>query len=115
MSRTVISPVKRWPGSVVLADPLTFPQFIAWKDAILSAPERAADYARYNAALLPGICACVEKWALAGLGQPTAETFPATPPGDVDHLLGWLTHEINKIVTGADEVDPKSPPPSTAG
>lgn len=115
MGRTITSPVKRWPGTVTLAEPLTFPQFIAWKDAITGAPERAADYARYNAALLPGVCACVERWNLEGLGPLSPETFPATPPADADRLLGWLTREINQIVLGADSTDPNSPPPSTAG
>ena len=34
MSKVITSPVKRWPGSVTLADPLTFPQYAAWRNAL---------------------------------------------------------------------------------
>ena len=106
MSRTVTSPVKRWPGTVTLADPLNFPQYIAWKDAIKSAPDPAADYDRYCAALLPGVIACVEVWSLEGIGTPTPDTFPAVPPLDRDQLLVWLIRNIRGVINATDAPDP---------
>jgi hypothetical protein len=82
MSRVIQSPVKKWAGSVTLADPLTFPAFIAWNDAMRDAhqyratDEKPGDYLRYSAAVLPGILACVEKWELKGFSP---DPFPATP------------------------------------
>jgi hypothetical protein len=115
VSRTISSPVRKWPGTVTLADPLTFPQYLAWKDAIESALGIKDDYTRHSAALLPGLCACVETWGLEGLGALTPETFPASPRRASDALLTWLVREINRGITEADEPDPNSPPPSTAG
>jgi hypothetical protein len=115
MSRTITSPVKRWPGTVTLADPLNAVQFIAWRNAMKGAPDPAADYDLYCLALLPGVCACVERWDLEGLGQLSPETFPYTPRSDADPLLGVLVRELRRIVQGIDAPDPNSPPPSMAG
>lgn len=106
MSRLITSPVKKWPGTVTLADPLTFPQYIAWKDAIAGAPDPKEDFTRYCAALLVGICACVEKWNLEGLGQLSPETFPASPRRASDQLLTWLVREIDRQIMAADDTDP---------
>ncbi len=115
MGRVITSPVKRWPGTVTLAEPLNVMQFIAWKDALKGAPDLAVDYDRYCAALLPGVCACVEKWGLEGLGQLSPETFPYTPRAEADELLAWLVRDIRRVVAGIDTPDPNSPPPSTTG
>ena len=102
MGRVVTSPVKRWAGTVTLADPLTFPQFIAWRDAVLSAQQHAGDSLAYMAALLPGLLACVEKWELKGF-DPTA--FPATPRDSSNKLLAFLLREISAIANEAGEDD----------
>lgn len=102
MSKVITSPVKRWPGSVTLADPLTFPQFIAWRDAVRAASEHRGDLLRYSEALLPGVRACVEKWELANF-KP--DPFPATPRQSSDRLLAWLVREINAIASAGDDED----------
>ena len=109
-------PSARYGGSVELHDPLTFPQYLAWKDAVDTAePHRGegGNYTLYCQALLPGICACVEKWELtdkqsgASLGALTPATFPATPRISSDKLLAWLVGGIGSLVSEADETDPK--------
>lgn len=115
MSRTIQSPIARWPGTVVIADPLNATQYIAWRDAVKAAPDQQDDYDRYCAALIPGVCACVEKWGLEGLGQLSPETFPYTPRQDADALLALLVRHIRHMVLGIEVPDPNSPPPSTAG
>jgi hypothetical protein len=55
-------------------------------------------------AWLPGICACVEKWELQGLGQLSPETFPASPRTSSWELFGWLHREIVALVMEADEL-----------
>ena len=110
MGRVLQSPVKRWAGTVTVADPLTFTQFIAWNDALREAhqhkaiDEKPGDYLRYCAALLPGVLACVEKWELKGFSP---SPFPATPRDSSDKLLAWLLREIGAIASEGGEDDPK--------
>jgi len=99
---------------VELCDPLTYPQYIAWNDAVDKAtPHRQENYILYCAELLPGICACVEKWELkdnstgASLGTLTPANFPASPRKSADSLLAWLVTGIAALVAEADETDPK--------
>lgn len=108
MSRVIVSPVARWAGSVTLADPLTFPQLAAWQQAVQAASaavERGAVQAEADGALLAGVCACVERWELAGLpAAVTPETFPATPRVASGRLLRWLIEQITALIVEADDV-----------
>ena len=105
MSKTITSPVKRWPGAVVLSDPLNYPQSIAIEEALETArtieDKRSA---AYRNALLPGICACVEKWEIEGLGQLTPDNFPSTPIVSSSLLVAWLLGEIVKLFRDGDEI-----------
>ena len=88
-----------------MADPLTFPQYIAWRDAIREAQPHKGDSLRYAAALLPGVLACVEKWDLKGF---TPSPFPATPRDSSDKLLTFLVREIGTLANeGGEDDDPK--------
>ena len=106
MSKLITSPVKRWPGSVTLADPLSFPQVFAFEDALAEATKLGEDITveRQYYALLPGVCACVEQWNLDGLGRLTAETFPATPRKSATQLLSWLMEEVSGLFREAEEI-----------
>ena len=102
MPKTITSPVEKYPGSVTLADPLNYPQYLAWKAAINSARDCGDDVDARLMKLLPGICVCVSEWKLEGLGQLAPDTFPATPRMAAMELAGWLVREITSIVTGTD-------------
>lgn len=122
MGKIITSPIKRFAGTVTLADPLTYPQLIAWEDCIDRArahePEpdaqdsekslRYVDIARrprLSQIMLPGIIACVEKWELAGFPENvTEETFPSTPRISAGLLLVWLIDEINKLYDETGEI-----------
>ena len=105
MSKRISSPSSRWPGSVTLSDPMTLPQALAWEKAIRATQATAgeATLTDVNYALLPGICACVEKWELEGLGQLTPDTFPATPRRKSIELFNWLVSEITQVYVGEEE------------
>ena len=105
MSKRVLSSSPRWPGAVVLADPMTLPQALSWEKAIRSAQMNpdTATFTDLNYAILPGICACVEKWELEGIDNPTPETFPATPRKQSIELITWLMNEISRIYNGEEE------------
>lgn len=100
MSKIVICPVKKWPGSVVLADPLTFPQLFAFEDARAEVVEKQDQLSRdqLDGLWIPGILACVEKFELQGLPeQITPATFPASPRIASAKLISWLLREITAI------------------
>ena len=107
MSKVITSPVKKWPGSVTLSDPLTVPQAMAFEESLaLARAEENQEITRAKIAglLLPGICACVEKWELEGLGIVTPENYPATPKLASALLLAWLMKEITELFNEADEI-----------
>lgn len=107
MSKVITSPVKKWPGTVTLADPLSFPQYLAWRDALRAARDYlteagdAAQQDEYDLRLLPGIVGCVEKW---GLTDFNPNPFPATPRIASAKLIVWLVNEMAAIVNEADDV-----------
>jgi len=111
MSKTITSPVKRFLGTVTLSDPLTYPQVIAVEDALDEAREVAKSaetgelhMSRIRKAVLPGICSCVEEWNLAGFGQLTPETFPASPRKSADELVAWLQGEVIALFSEQDDI-----------
>ena len=106
MSKIISSPSKRWPGSVKLADPLTFPQLFGFQDA-LDAARAVTDGndARLNHALLVGIIPCVEEWNLANFPTPvTPDNFPATPMRAAGQLITWLIRELTELFGDAAEI-----------
>lgn len=112
MSKTIVSPVKEFPGSVELPDYLTFPQALAYEQSIGATQALFAEaledseqeeeeektvtvsQLRYDAAMLEAVCVCVEKWNLEGLGQLAPDTFPSTPRRASKELVAWLYEEI---------------------
>lgn len=110
MSKVITSPVRKWPGTVTLAEPMTFPQYIAWRDAMkqaqayLTEKGEAAMQAEYDQILLAGLRPCVEAWGLNSGFTP--EPFPATPRAASSKLIAWLIRETSAIANAADDTDP---------
>lgn len=107
MSKVITSPIERFSGTVVLSDPLTYPQVFAFEDA-LGAVRELGDEAtarRTYYAILPGILACVEEWHLEGVpAKPTRDTFPASPGDSAARLLAWLLNEVTALNDEAKNV-----------
>jgi len=103
MSKIIQSPVKRWPGTITIAEPLTMPQYMAWLDCNEAA--KASDNNQKRPAIfLPGILAVVEKWELANFPvAPTVDTFPASPAISAIKLIAALVGEIWEVVNAEDE------------
>jgi len=103
------SPVARFPGEIALPDALTFPQFAAWRDAVMSAQDKlkqnAGDFGGSDAALLPGILAIVAEWHIERLPSPlTADNFPATPRRSSNALVAWLVSCISGLVSEEEDI-----------
>jgi len=114
MSKVISSPVSKWPGSVTLSDPLTFSQYISWRDGMQAAAryvvEKGPDakQAEYDQLVLAGVRPAVEKWGLNSGFTP--DPFPATPRAASSKLIAWLVAEVSAIANEADEAvaDPNS-------
>ena len=108
MSKRVLSPSPRWPGAVVISDPLTLPQALSLEKAVRTAQQLEGDitFTDVNNAMLPGILACVEIWELEGLDP---NKFPASPRKESRDLINWLIKEIMLVYTGEEEkADPNA-------
>jgi len=109
MSKKIESPVDRFPGHVILSDPLTYPQVFAFEDAIKAANEQREkdpeNFGRMFYCWLPGILPCVEEWHIKGIPEhPTQDTFPATPRLAAANLMGWLVGELTVLQVEAEVV-----------
>ena len=107
MSKVITSPVKRFSGTVVLSDPLTYPQVFAFQDTLEAIEELGKDahYLRVQYAALPGILKCVEEWHLENVPEhPQIESFPASPRNSAARLLSWLFREITALNDEAENV-----------
>lgn len=105
MPKVIKSPVKKFKGSVTLSEPLSFPQVIAFQDAIEAASKlENITWQRLRFTLLPGILACVEKVEISGIDEaPTVDSFPATPLKECGELVDWLREEITSLLTDEEE------------
>jgi len=108
MSKVITSPVKRYSGTVTLHDPLTFPQSIAFEDALESvrALGDTATLSKIRYAFLPGVLACVESWSLNGgfPERPALDTFPSTPKAPIGELIEWLIAEVSALYRDSEDV-----------
>jgi hypothetical protein len=110
MSKRVSSPSPRWPGAVIFADPMSLPQALSWERAIRDVKLLGDDITMtdINYVILPGICACVEKWELEGIENPP-NPFPASPRKQSRELVDWLIGEITIIYSGEEaKADPNA-------
>lgn len=124
--KRIESPSKRWPGYVILHDPLTLEMVFTIEDAQDKATELEPSKflqkigesgvtigttwsSRSDALLIPTFEKCVSEWHLEGFpDKPNVDNFPASPRRDVRLLIDWLWEEINKIYTGETEVPNES-------
>ncbi len=105
MSKIIVSPVPRFPGSVTLWDPLTEPQCVVIERALADAQKRNSEEppptrSELDAILAPAVLQCVEKIDL----KDWPGYFPATPKVSSARLLGWLIEEILKLYQEAEEI-----------
>jgi hypothetical protein len=107
LSKTIVSPVKLWPGEVILSDPLTFPQVFAIEDVteLIQKDRENITERRAEGLWIPAILACVEEFHLDNFPEhPTFETWPASPDLSRVKLISWLIGEITNLFKEANEI-----------
>jgi len=108
MSKKITSPVKRWGGSVTIADPLTLPQAMAIEAAIKKNGENEGGkitWTRIDSNTLEAVLPCVEVWELHDFPDNVSlENFPASPRKASHDLVEWLFKEVFAVYLGEMEI-----------
>ncbi len=114
------SPIPQFPGEVYLIEPPTLPVVSSFEQAIFAGRKLLNEYtpegqtlpvglsqSRYYCEVLPGIFACVERFAVKGIPEnPTIENFPYKPRQAAERFVGWLIREIEKYIDEDDQIPP---------
>lgn len=109
MMKRIESPVKKWPGYVLLKDPIPLVDVVRFEKAVRAGGEEKS-LSEYQNELLPAIFPCVSEWHLnsAFPENVTVETFPGTPRKDSAKLIAVLVDGIVEIYKGDEETDPNA-------
>jgi hypothetical protein len=98
------SPVKRYPGYVIMPDYFSWGQMIAWDECVTRAGAAEGTLPRM-AAQADGVLSMVEEWHITGIAEkPTA--LPASPVRPAAELMGWVIGLINSMIVEAESPDP---------
>ena len=116
MSKVIESPVKRFPGSVTLKDPLPFPLVVKWEEALAKVKrgdDQAALLQSIESSLYPLVVEMVEAWDLKNVQTPvTAENFPNAVKGtsakSTHELVDLLIVECQAVYNGNEDADPNA-------
>lgn len=110
MSKVITSPIKHYPGTVTLPDPMTWDQLSRWGDLVSGFKRNSFDNLRAEAEFLPGF---VERIDIDNYPKDAA----GTPPKhfkEFSALIDWMIGEILIVING-DEITPFSQSGSTPG
>lgn len=104
MGRKLTSPVERWPGYIIVSDPLTLPQTIAMQKAIRKAEELGqVSTDEQNAVLLPGLWECLDEWNIEGIDQDV-DMFPSSPHKESLDFVTWLFNSVREVYNPTEEL-----------
>jgi len=98
------SPVKRYPGYVIMPDYFSWEQMIAWDDCVTKA-QTAEGRLGALAAQADGVLAMVSEWHISGIAEHP-EALPASPVTPAAQLMGWLIGIINSMIVESESPDP---------
>ena len=110
MSKVITSPIKRFPGTVTIPDPMTWDQLSRWGDFVSGFKKNSFDNLRAEAAFIPGF---VEKIDIVGFPVDSA-TNPPKQLKAFSALMDWIVGEILQVIEG-DEIGPFMAGGSTPG
>ena len=103
--KQIVSPVERFPGTVMLPDAFDWDQLAAWEASIedTSSAKGTIGMLRAQVRALVGMGLV---WHIRGIPEaPTPETFPTRPLAAISELIAWLFREVTRKVM-ADDPNP---------
>ena len=98
------SPIKRYPGHIIMPDYFTWEQMIAWDECVSKAAD-APGRMGAMAAQAAGVIAMVQEWHITGIPEHP-EALPASPVRPAAELLGWVIGIVNSMIVEAEQPDP---------
>ena len=105
---TLQSPVKHFPGTIILPDFLTLKQVFDFErasDDVAALKNGAIRRSNIDEIYLPFIFGVVVAWNIEGEPkEPTLETWRATPRKSSADLTAWIIGEITKLYLGEIEI-----------
>ena len=108
MSKTVPSPVKEFPGHIVMPDFLTLAQVFAFEKASDDVSALKGGTIRRSSVdeiYLPMVFDIVQEWHIDGQPEkPTLETWRATPRKASADLTAWVIGEVTRLYLGETEI-----------
>jgi len=107
VSKRIESPVKKWPGHILLFDPIPLVDVARFEKVMQG--NTGFGRAEVDNEILPAILPCVAEWHLDGFPENvTADTFPGTPRKASAFLIAELINAIVNIYKGDEETDPNA-------
>jgi hypothetical protein len=104
MGKQYDSPVKRYPGYIIMPEYFNWAQMIAWDECVTKARTAEGTLSKM-AAQADGVLLMVEEWHITGIAEkPTA--LPASPVRPAAELMGWIIGIINGMIMEAEAPDP---------
>jgi len=104
MGKLHTSPVRRYPGHVIMPDYFSWAQMIAWDECVTKSQAVEGTLPKM-AAQADGVLLMVEEWHITGIAEkPTA--LPASPVRPAAELMGWIIGIINSMIMEAESPDP---------
>jgi len=105
VTKRIESPVKKWPGHILLYDPIPLVNVVNFEKTI---QERVGTtQTEKDGEILSSLLPCVAEWHLDNFPENvTVETFPGTPRRSSAMLIAALINAIVNIYKGDEEADP---------
>ena len=64
---------------------------------------------------LLAVLPCVEKWDIQEIANPPdPETIPVSPIGPISQVIGWIVHEVSRLLFRPADFPNESGPKSTS-
>ncbi len=104
MGKLITSPVDKFPGTVILYNPVPYPAYIEWEKTWEAIDPEQPNSAELQYKLWGGVRAMVEEWHIEGYDIQNPHIAPNR--GAVLNLLSWLVTEIGKVIIG--DTDPNA-------
>jgi hypothetical protein len=98
------SPVKRYPGYIIMPDYFSWEQMIAWDECVARSAAAEGMLPKMKAQA-DGVLLMVGEWHITGIPEKP-DSLPASPVRAAAELMGWALGIINGMIVETETPDP---------
>jgi hypothetical protein len=104
MGKTITCPVKKWPGTIVIAHPMTLPQVALFQRIMFDVQgmDKETLIMEWCADVWPAMRQLIEEWNIKKPPFPDEDKFPGHPINAVDEFFIWLYKELLQAFNEAE-------------